>query len=399
MNKIDGAITAPKGFKAAGVRCGIKQEGADLALVYSEVTAACAALLTTNKVKAAPVIVTTEHSKSGKARAIVANAGNANACTGQRGLDDAIRTTQIAADALGLDEEDVLVCSTGVIGHYLPMEKIESGVKAAVAALSADGGSDAAHAIMTTDLKPKMVAYGFEIDGTPVRIGGIAKGSGMIQPNVATMFCFITTDAAIDQALLHECLMLSAEGSFNSLTVDGDTSTNDTVIALANGMAGNKPIDSEGESLEVFQATLDQVTMELAREIARDGEGATKLVEVIVENTVSYTDAKTTAMTIANSPLVKTAIFGEDPNWGRVLAAAGRAGTPLDPDKVDLYFGEVKLLENGSPLDIAPETARAPMLADELVIRVDLKVGDASARVFTCDFSYDYVKINAEYHT
>jgi glutamate N-acetyltransferase/amino-acid N-acetyltransferase len=384
---------------AAGVRCGIKQEGPDLAFIYSEVLATCAALFTTNKVKAAPVQVSMEHAGSGKARAIVANAGNANACTGQRGKDDANLTAQIAADLLSIDPNDVLVCSTGVIGHFLPMDKIENGLKEAASAISPEGGPDAACAIMTTDTRPKMVAYEFEIDGTPVRIGGIAKGSGMICPNVATMFCFITTDAAIDQALLHECLTLSAEGSLNSLTVDGDTSTNDTVIALANGLAGNEPIDSEGEPLEIFQQALDQVTMELAREIARDGEGATKLVEIVVEHAASYSDAKTAAMTIANSPLVKTAIFGEDPNWGRVLAAAGRSGAELDPGKVDLYFGYVKILENGSPLDVAADAARRPMLADELTITVDLKLGDSSARVFTCDFSYDYIKINAEYHT
>jgi glutamate N-acetyltransferase/amino-acid N-acetyltransferase len=399
MKRIDGAVTAPKGFQAAGVRCGLKEQGSDLALIYSESPAICAALFTTNIIKAAPVVVSIEHSKDGKAQAIIASSGNANACTSQQGLDDARQMTQLVADALRINTNDVLVCSTGVIGHFLPMDKVGPGITAAAAGLSADGSSDAAHAIMTTDTRPKMVAYEFEIDGKPVRIGGIAKGSGMICPNVATMFCFITTDAAIDSSLLKECLVLSAEGSFNSLTVDGDTSTNDSVIILANGQAGNALIDSEGDDLELFQSILDRVTEELARDIARDGEGATKLVEIVVKGAESYSDAKIIAMTIANSPLVKTAIFGEDPNWGRILAAAGRSGIIFDPDKVDLYFGDVKILEDGAPLGIDPEIARKPMLEKELVITVDFRFGDDTARVFTCDFSYDYVKINAEYHT
>ena len=399
MQRIDGAVTAPKGFKAAGVRCGIKQQGRDLALIYSEVPTVSAALFTTNKVKAAPVIVSMEHAANGNARAIVANAGNANCCTGQRGLDDARTMTTLVADALKLPHEEVLVCSTGVIGHYLPMDKVVPGIANAVSSMSADGGPDAALAIMTTDTRPKSVAYELEIGGATVRVGGVAKGVGMIMPNVATMFCFITTDAVIDGSLLKESLMLAAEGSFNSLTVDGDTSTNDTVIALANGLASNPIIDTEGPELEAFQEVIDKVCEELAKEMARDGEGATKLVEVVVNGASSYADAKQMAMTIANSPLVKTAIFGEDPNWGRVLAAAGRSGSPLDPEKVDLYFGDVKIMENGAPLDIAADDARRPMLEKELVITVDLKLGESSSRIFTCDFSYDYVKINAEYHT
>ncbi|HPP74367.1 MAG TPA: bifunctional glutamate N-acetyltransferase/amino-acid acetyltransferase ArgJ [Armatimonadota bacterium] len=399
LKPIDGAVTAPKGFKAAGIRCGVKEKGPDLALICSDVPAACAALFTTNAVKAAPVIVSMERAKIGKAQAIVANAGNANACTGERGIADAVRMAEITASELGIDPDDVLVCSTGIIGHFLDMEKIKNGIHEAARDISVNDGPDAARAIMTTDTRPKMVSYEFELGGVPVRIGGIAKGAGMICPNVATMFCFITTDVAIEPGLLKECLVLSAEGSFNSLTIDGDTSTNDTVIILANGMAENKPIDTEGDDLEVFQEALDRVTEELAREIARDGEGATKLVEVVVKGAESYKDAKNAALTIANSPLVKTAVFGQDPNWGRVLAAAGRSGANLDLNKVDLFFGDVKLVQDGAAQNVASAAARKPMLSDELVITVDLKLGDASARVFTCDFSYDYIKINAEYHT
>lgn len=399
MNKIEGGVTAPKGFQASGVRCGIKTQGSDIALVYSQVPSVSAALFTTNKVKAAPVLVSMEHAARGTVRAVVANAGNANCCTGQRGLDDARTMVSKTADALGLDASDVLVCSTGVIGHFLPMEFVNAGIADTVASLSAEGGRQAAEAIMTTDTRPKMTARERVIGGKSVRIGAIAKGVGMIMPNVATMFCFITTDAAIERSLLQESLILAVEGSFNSLTVDGDTSTNDSVIAIANGLAGNPIIDSEGSELEAFQQMLDEVCEELAREMARDGEGATKLVEVVVNGAPSYSEAKAMAMTIANSPLVKTAIFGEDPNWGRVLGAAGRSGAPLEQEKVDLYFGAVQIVSEGAPVDIDPEEARKPMLENELVITLDLHLGESAARVFTCDFSYDYVKINAEYHT
>jgi glutamate N-acetyltransferase/amino-acid N-acetyltransferase len=399
MKHLDGGVTAPKGFKAAGVRCGIKQQGADLAIVSSDVQATCAALFTQNLVKAAPVLVSMANAKSGRARAIVANSGDANACTGERGLDDAREMSALASNALGVSPDDVLVCSTGVIGHFLPMDKIGKGIAEAVYALSDDGGPEAARAIMTTDTRPKLVAREIQIGGVPVRIGGISKGSGMICPNVATMFCFITTDADIDAGYLKHSLVKSAEISFNSLTVDGDMSTNDSVIALANGVAGNPRIDSEGPDLDAFQSVMDDVMVYLAREMARDGEGATKLVEVVVKGAVSYSDAKAAAMTIANSPLTKTAIFGQDPNWGRVLAAAGRSGAEMDPNTVDLFFGDVKIMQDGAPVDIAADEARRPMLEPELVITLDLKLGEGSARVFTCDLSYDYIKINAEYHT
>jgi len=399
MVHIEGCVAAPKGFRAAGVRCGLKQRGLDVALIYSEVPAACAALFTTNKVKAAPVVLSTAHARTGRAQAIVANSGSANACTGPRGLADASQMADLAAERLGISHSDVLVCSTGVIGRYLDMEKVERGIRAAARVASEGGGADAAAAIMTTDTRPKMTAYEFEIGGTPVRIGGVAKGAGMICPKVATLLAFVTTDAAIKPSVLRTSLERSVEGSLNSLTIDGDMSTNDSVIALANGAAGNPPITGPGQGLDSFQSALDVVSLELAREVARDGEGATKFVEVVVKNAASSGDARAAAMAVANSPLVKTAIFGKDPNWGRILAAAGRSGAALDPDKVDLYFGDLKIVEDGVPLDIPAEAARSPLSADELAIILDLKVGDGSARIFTCDFSYDYVKINAEYHT
>jgi glutamate N-acetyltransferase / amino-acid N-acetyltransferase len=399
MQKIDGGVTAPKGFRAAGVRAGIKQQGLDMMVLASDMPASAAALFTTNAVKAAPVLLSQKRVASGLARAIVVNSGNANACTGEQGMNDADRMTELVASALGVAKDEVLVASTGVIGHHLPMEKVEAGIAEAVTELSPEAGNVAAEAIMTTDTRPKKVAVEVEIGGKPVRIGGMCKGVGMLAPNMATMLAFITTDASITPATLKDCLKRSSDLSFNCVTVDGDMSTNDSVFVLANGAAGNATISGPGPELDAFQAALDTVTVHLAREIARDGEGATKLVEIRVNGAVEQSDAKKMAMTIANSPLVKTAIYGEDPNWGRVLAAAGRSGVNMDPNKTDLYFGTVKIFEQGEPTPISAEDARRPMLADELIITVDLNLGESSAKVWTCDFSYDYVKINAEYHT
>ena len=399
MQRVEGGVTAPKGFRAAGIRCGIKEKGLDLAILASDQAAAAAAMFTTNAVKAAPVLLSQERSAAGLARAVIVNSGNANACTGSGGLDDADRMTQLVAAALGCARDEVLVASTGIIGRRLPMEIIEPGITEAVACLSRDGGVAASEAIMTTDTRPKRIAIEVELGGAQVRIGGMCKGVGMLAPHLATMLAFITTDASIGPEMLGMALKRSAEVSFNCVTVDGDMSTNDTVFALANGAAGNTLIDSPGPDLEAFQAALDTVTIYLARELARDGEGATKLVEIRVNGAATDEDARKAAMAIANSPLVKTAIFGQDPNWGRVLAAAGKSGARMDPDKTDLYFGTVKIFESGEPTSVAAEEARRPMLADELVITIELHIGEASAKVWTCDFSYDYVKINAEYHT
>jgi glutamate N-acetyltransferase/amino-acid N-acetyltransferase len=399
ISAINGGVTAPRGFKAVGVRCGIKKQGLDLALIYSESECSAAAVFTTNVFKAAPVLLDMERLRTGKARAVVVNSGNANACTGAQGIIDAQRTAEIAGEALGIPAERVFVASTGIIGVQLPMEKIEAGVRQAALQLSETGGDLAALAIMTTDTKPKIAACEIEIGGRVVRIGGICKGAGMICPNMATMLCFITTDASIDHHTLQKSLAQNVEISFNSLTVDGDMSTNDSVIALANGMSGCTQLLEGSPEYALFDRAMGEICLELAREIAMDGEGATKYVEVRVINAASYHDAKAAAMTIANSPLVKTAIFGEDPNWGRILCAAGRSSAKIVPSKVSLSFGDVRIVENGEPLNLDPEVARKPMLERNLVITLDLGIGEENATVMTCDFSYDYVKINAEYHT
>lgn len=399
MRQIDGEITAPKGFMASGVRCGIKEKGLDLAVIYSETECAAAAVFTTNVFKAASVQINMEKLKSGKGRAVVVNSGNANACTGEVGLRDAHRVCELAGELLGVPTEQVYNASTGIIGLPLPMEKIEAGVRDAVANLSGAGGDSAALAIMTTDLVPKKTAYEFQIGGKQVRIGGICKGSGMICPNMATMLCFITTDANIDSETLWKCLKDSVEVSLNSLTVDGDMSTNDSVIAFANGLSGCDAIVEGTAEYNLFSNVLREVCLDLAKAIARDGEGATKFVEVHAINADSYEDAKAVAMTVANSPLVKTAIFGEDPNWGRILCAAGRSGAKMDPRKTSLFFGDLQIVEDGEPLKVDPHVARARMLDKTLSIIIDLGLGEHRSTVFTCDFSYDYVKINAEYHT
>jgi len=392
-------VTTPKGFRAAGVRCGIKQKGLDLMLLVSDVPAVAAGVFTTNAVKSAPVLVSKYRIRSGIAQAIIANSGNANCCTGRKGMDDAKQMAQFVASAIQLEDDKVLVASTGVIGKHLPMERIKSGVAEAVAALSTDGGSSAAEAIMTTDTRPKEFSSQVEIGGVTVRIGAMCKGVGMLAPNMATMLAFITTDANITASALQQCLKAAADESFNCITVDGDMSTNDSVFILANGLAGNPVISGPGENMDKFQAALISVTVHLAREIARDGEGATKLVEIRVNGADTIEDARKVALTIANSPLVKTAVFGQDPNWGRVLAAAGRSGVGMDPDRAELYFGQVKIFERGEPTPVSEEDARAPMMEDELTITLNLNQGNSSAKIWTCDLSYDYVKINAEYHT
>lgn len=399
MIAIAGGVTAAKGFKAAGVRCGIKQKGLDLAVICSDVRCSAAGVFTTNAFKAASVVANIARLTFGRAQAIVVNSGNANACTGEQGLRDVRSICELAANLLGIAEGDVLNASTGIIGVPLPMDKIEAGVRDAIAALSESGGDSAAQAIMTTDTVPKVSAYEFEIGGKTVRIGGMCKGAGMICPNLATMLCFITTDAHIAAGPLRQALLSSVERSFNCLTVDGDMSTNDSVIVLANGQSECAEIVEHTPEYDAFEQALAQVCLDLAIQCARDGEGATKYVEVRVINAATYADAKSAAMTVANSPLVKTAIFGEDPNWGRVLCAAGRSGAMVVPEKTSLYFGDVKIVENGEPLRLDPDAARRPMLEHDLTITIDLGVGIASATAFTCDFSYDYVKINAEYHT
>jgi glutamate N-acetyltransferase/amino-acid N-acetyltransferase len=414
MREIDGGITAVRGVRAAGVICGIKKDEAiatiyggnamDLALIFCDELATAAGVFTSNKVKAAPVIVSREHLKSGKAQAIVANSGNANACTGERGLQDARRMTELAAEELNIAPELVLLGSTGRIGIPMPMGKVEKGIKLAASELSdprvrGDGGHRAARAIMTTDTFTKEVALEFDLQGRKARIGGMVKGAGMIEPNMATMLCFIVTDVCIDRALLQEALKAAVDKSFNMISIDGDMSTNDTVIILANGRAGDDGIEKRNDDYERFSDALNSVTLSLAKMIVKDGEGATKFVELRVKGARNYDDAKTAAHAIARSPLVKTAFFGEDNNWGRIMSSLGASGVEMDGSTVDIWLDDLKIVENGiecgSTLPQVDEVhAKEVLKKDEFVVTVDLKVGEAEATMWTCDMSYDYVKYN-----
>ena len=421
MNIIEGGVVAPTGFRTAGVRCGIKRKRNDICLIVSDVDCAAAGVFTTNVVKAPCVLSNQTHLTDGKARAIICNSGNANACNGEQGWTDAVSMVNHAAEVLGIPHRRVLSASTGVIGTALPMDKIIAGIADAASKLHAGDCGDAAEGIMTTDTFPKQVAVEFTLDGRTARLGAIAKGSGMIAPNMATMLAFITTDAAIEQPVLHEMLKRVAFYTFNSITVDGDTSTNDMTLALANGLCGNKIIDNlESTDARAFEQALYSVCLHLAKEIARDGEGATKLVEVVVQNVAAppaivsaYASQgrdlspedrarfpRTVAKTIANSPLVKTALFGNDPNWGRILAAAGRAGVAFDPDRVEIALAGTTVYRDGMPTQFNGYVVSEAMKAKEVQIVVDFHQPQGeTATVWTCDFSYDYVKINAEYHT
>ena len=393
-------VTFPKGFKAAGVKAGIKKSGnLDLALIYTEKEAAVAGVFTKNAVAAAPVIVDKEHIKDGKAHAIVANAGCANACTGETGLKNAQEMAKLAAAELGCDPYDVLVGSTGIIGVNLPMDKMAAGIKAAAAELSEEGSVNAGNAIITTDTYSKACSFAVEIGGKEVRFGAIAKGSGMIQPNMATMLCYISTDANIGAPLLQKTLSDIVEVTFNMISVDGDMSTNDTVLVLANGEAGNAEIQEGTEAYSKFYDALKTICQELSKRIAADGEGATKFLTINVNGTKTFEDAKTVAMSIAKSPLVKTAFFGEDPNWGRVICAVGYAGVPMVPEKTVIKFGDIPVYANGLGADFDAEKLAQVMAEHDIVIDVEMGMGDASATVWSCDFSYEYVKINGEYHT
>ncbi len=393
-------VTYAKGFKAAGVKAGIKKSGnLDVAVIYTEKGAAIAGTFTQNKVAAAPVYVSKETVATGTAHAIVANAGCANACTGQQGLDDAHKMAQITADALGVKADDVIVGSTGVIGVTLPMDKMEAGIKDAVANLSEDGSSNAGNAIITTDTHSKAVTSTFTIAGKEVHMGAIAKGSGMIRPNMATMLCYITTDVAIDQKLLQKALSACVEKSFNMISVDGDMSTNDTVVVLANGAAGNEKIAYEDDNYHVFFENLMDLCIEIAKEIAADGEGASKFLTINVKGAKSFADAKLVGMTVANSPLVKTAFFGEDPNWGRVICAVGYSGADMIPENTVVKFGGITIFANGTGAQFDEKALAKVMKATNIVIDIELNMGDFDATVWTCDLSYEYVKINGEYHT
>lgn len=393
-------VTFAKGFTAAGVKAGIKKSGnLDVAVIYTKTQAVVAGTFTQNKVAAAPVYVSKEVVATGTAHAIVANAGCANACTGQQGLDDAHKMAQIAADELGVNADDVIVGSTGVIGVNLPMDKLEAGIKDAVANLSTDGSDNAGRAIITTDTHSKSVTCEFELSGKTVRMGAIAKGSGMIRPNMATMLCYITTDIAIDQALLQKAVSGCVEKSFNMISVDGDMSTNDMVIVLANGEANNAKITKENADYQIFFDKLMMLCTELAKQIAADGEGASKFLTINVKGAKSFADAKTVGMAIANSPLVKTAFFGEDPNWGRVICAVGYSGADMVPEKTVVKFGGITIFANGTGATYDEKALAHVMKEKDIVIDIELNMGQEDATVWSCDLSYEYVKINGEYHT
>ena len=402
MKKIEnGWNTTPQGFEAGAAEAAIKKPGRyDVGIVFSTVPAACGAVFTQNKFCAAPVIVDREVNMGGYAQAIVTNSGCANACTGVKGIDDAKIMQAHAAEQLGIKPEEVFVCSTGVIGVFLPMERLLKGIDDAVEVMDENGGEIAAKAIQTTDTFVKHVAYEAEIGGKKVTMGGIAKGAGMIHPNMATMLTYITTDAAIAPDVLKRAVKAAADRSFNMVVVDGDTSTNDTMIVLANGLAENEIILSEEHpDYPAFFEMLLTVASDLAKLIAHDGEGATKFLEVNVVGAKDFADAKKAAMAIAKSPLVKTAIFGEDPNWGRITCAAGYSGAEIDVTKANLELGGIRLLENGLNCNVADEIMEPVMAQKEISLTMDLAVGNASATVWTCDFSYEYVKINGEYRT
>ena len=393
------SITAPKGFRAAATAAGIKSEGLDLALVVADWGCSAAAVFTTNRAQAAPVVVSREHLAAGQARAVVVNSGCANAGTGEQGLRDARETAALVAREIGCRPGEVVVASTGVIGVGLPMDKVRAGIAHAVPSLSRDGGVAAARAILTTDTHPKEVVVEFALDGHRATIGAMAKGSGMIAPNMATMLAFFTTDAALDPRLLHRALREAVGVSLNRITVDGDTSTNDMAVVLASGAMPVKAIMEEGRDYDAFRSALTEAAREIAGMIVRDGEGATRVAEVRVEGARVESDADRIARTVAESPLVKTALNGGDPNWGRVLAAVGRAGVDLDMGQVDLFLGDVWVAEGGRARAYDEARACAALAEDPIRIRVRLKEGRASGWMWTCDLSHGYVDINAHYRS
>ncbi|MDQ7819601.1 MAG: bifunctional glutamate N-acetyltransferase/amino-acid acetyltransferase ArgJ [Armatimonadota bacterium] len=392
-----GGVTSPRGFLASGVHCGIKASRPDLALVVCERPATAAAVFTTNRVKAAPVLLSQQRIRSGRARAVVINSGNANACTGPRGLADAREMAALVAAGLGASEEEVLVASTGVIGVPLPMEALRRGIPQAVRALRPDGGDDAARAILTTDAFPKTAAARVEVGGVAVTVGGMAKGAGMIHPRMATTLGVITTDAAVTPPALQRALREAADGSFNRISVDGDTSTNDSLFCLASGMAGNPPLDEDSEGLAAFQAALDAVARELALMVVRDGEGTGRIGRLVVRGARSADDARRVAEAVMTSPLVKTALAGPEPNWGRIVAAAGRSGAEVDPDRFDVWIAGHLVARGGAAAGADLDAVAADMRRPEVEIVVDLRLGHGAWSGWFSDLTEAYVKTNAGY--
>ena len=404
MKMISGGVCAAKGFMAAGVHCGIRKNPGkkDLALIVSQSPCAAAAVYTTNLVKGAPIIVDKEHLADGIAQAIICNSGNANTCNAN-GIEIAEGMAKLVEKYTGIRAEDVVISSTGVIGEPLSLDPVAAGLPGLVEALSEDGSIEACHAIMTTDTRPKEVAVEFELGGKTCHIGGIAKGSGMIHPNMATMLVFLTSDVAITPEMIKKALSTDIKNTFNMLSVDGDTSTNDTVVLMANGLAGNPMITEDGEDFAVFMKALNTVNMDLSRRIAGDGEGATKLLECVVSGASTPEAAKTAAKSVICSSLVKSAMFGEDANWGRVLCAIGYSGADVDVSKIDLSFasaaGSIKLCKNGAGIPFSEELAAKILHESEIDIIVSVGDGPFAATAWGCDLTYDYVKINGEYRT
>ena len=404
MKMIEGGVCAAKGFKANGVHCGIRhnREKKDLALIVSDVPATAAAVYTTNLVKGAPLTVTKQNIADGKAQAVICNSGNANTCN-WNGIQIAQEMCELVQKHTGIAASDVVVASTGVIGQVLDIAPIASGMEQLCAGLSEDGSAEAAAAIMTTDTVKKEVAVEFTLGGKTCRMGGIAKGSGMIHPNMATMLVFITTDAAISASMLQKALSTDIAATFNMLSIDGDTSTNDMVTVLANGMAGNPEITAEGADFTTFMTALNSLTVELCRRIAGDGEGATKLLECKVTGADTQEAANKAAKSVICSSLLKAAMFGADANWGRVLCAIGYSGADVDVNKVDVAFrskaGTIAVCENGAGIAFSEETAKEVLLEKEIEILVELNAGEACATAWGCDLTYDYVKINGDYRT
>ncbi|MBR7081798.1 MAG: bifunctional glutamate N-acetyltransferase/amino-acid acetyltransferase ArgJ [Oscillospiraceae bacterium] len=404
MKFIEGGVCAAKGFTAAGIHCGIRKsrDKRDLSMIYSEITASAAAVYTTNLVKGAPIAVTKEHLQNGTARAVICNSGNANTCNAD-GVEIAGKMCASAAAALNISEDDIIVASTGVIGQPLDIAPITAKMPQLAESLSKDGCADAAEGIMTTDTVIKEVAVEFEAGGKTCRIGGIAKGSGMIHPNMATMLVFITSDAAISPEMLQKALKTDVETTFNMISIDGDTSTNDMVAVMANGLAGNDEITEDGEAFSAFMRALNTVNVYLCRMIAGDGEGATKLLECRVCGAPDENTAKTVAKSVICSSLIKAAMFGADANWGRVLCAVGYSGADVDVDKIGVSFksaaGEIEVCRNGAGVEFSEEKAKAILLEKEIEILVSLGKGEAAATAWGCDLTYDYVKINGDYRT
>ena len=404
MKIIEGGVCAAKGYKAAGVHCGIRKNHIkkDLALVISDVSANAAAVYTTNLVKGAPLDVTKKHISDGKAQAIICNSGNANTCNAN-GIEIAEQMSALVEEKFGIAKDDVVVASTGVIGQPLDIAPIASGIESLSKEISYDGAEDAAEAILTTDLAKKQMAVEFELGGKTCRIGGMAKGSGMIHPNMATMLVFITSDVAISSEMLKKALGADIANTFNMVSVDGDTSTNDMVVVLANGLAGNKEITEDGDDFAEFMKALNTLNMSLCRMIAGDGEGATKLLECAVSGAADIDTAKTVAKSVICSSLTKAAMFGADANWGRVLCAIGYSGADVDVHKIDVAFrsskGVIEVCKNGAGIEFSEEKAKEILLEKEIDILVNLNSGSAEAKAWGCDLTYDYVKINGDYRT